>query len=545
MIAGIVRQSVHTIGGRLVATEKSSGSNRTKAVLGGLVLLVAIAVVAALVVVLVQRKDSEAGAAGAVDTKALDKFYSQKIDWGPCAGFEAGGSKISYGLQCARVTVPVDYDDPDGDTAQIAISRSRATGEKTGSILLNPGGPGASGLRLGGLGIGTELGEHFDVVGFDPRGIGASTPTVKCETGPELDADRASNDDLDNSPAGIEKQEADTRKDVDKCVERTGKDFLAHVGTHEVVRDMDVIRGVLGDEKLTYLGISYGTFLGSTYAETFPDKVRAMVLDGAVNPNQDARESKLKQTAGFQKAFDDYAAACAKQPACPLGADPAGANAAFRALVDPLVEQPAATKDPRGLSFSDAHTGVVQALYSQESWQDLTDGLRELSEGRGDKLLEFADTYLDRRKDGTYSSQNDANTAVQCVDKQPVTDRAQIGQLDTDIRKAAPFLDDGRGTGLGSLGACAMWPVQPTSKPHEIKAPGLPKVVVVSTTDDPATPYQAGVDLAKQLGATLVTYEGTQHGATFSGIKCVDDAIYAYLEDLKLPEEGLTCAPEQ
>ncbi|MBJ8343144.1 alpha/beta hydrolase [Antrihabitans sp. YC2-6] len=483
---------------------------------------------------------SAGGGHASYDDTALAKFYTQDVNWGPCTGFEAGGNKISYGLQCARITVPVDYDDPDGDSAEIAISRARATGDRIGSVLMNPGGPGASGLRLAAYGYLTPLGERFDVVGFDPRGIGASTPSIQCFNDEERDADRQELD-LDNSPAGIEEQEEETRDYIDKCFERSGEDFLEHVGTYEVVRDMDIIRGALGDEKLNYVGISYGTRIGATYAETFPTRVRAMVLDGAVNPAQDQRESSIKQWTGFQKAFDEYVADCVTKPTCPLGTDPAGAIQAYRALVDPLVEKSAATEDPRGLGFNDAQTGTIQALYSPELWDKLTDGLTELQQGKGDTLLELADSYMERREDGTYANQTDATTAIRCVDKPAETDRAKLGQLDTDVRKIAPFLDDGRGTGLAPLGTCAMWPVPPTSTPHEVHAEGAPNIVVVSTTQDPATPHQAGIDLANQLGGSLITYEGTQHGAFLSDISCVDDAALAYLFDLTTPAEGLVC----
>ncbi|NMN94960.1 alpha/beta hydrolase [Antrihabitans stalactiti] len=522
--------------------EQPSSAPPKKSKRGLLFAFVALAIVAAVVIGFVifklVTKDDKSDAAPA----GLEKYYTQTVDWGPCKGYEAGGSRISFGLQCARIDVPVDYDNPDGDQAKIAISRTRATGKKIGSVLINPGGPGASGLRLAGLGIGTEIGERFDVIGFDPRGIGASTPTIKCLDDKEKDADRQDLD-IDNSPAGIKEQEDETKRDVEKCVERTGKDFLAHVGTREVAHDMDVIRGALGDEKLTYIGISYGTHIGSVYAETFPDKVRAMVLDGAVNPAEDVRESRIKQWTGFQKAFDKFAAKCAEKPDCPLGTDPAQAVAAYRALVNPLIEKPATTQDPRGLGYNDAITGTIQALYSPELWDKLTTGLTELKANpqKGDALLALSDDYLDRREDGTYANQDDAHTAVLCVDKPAETDRAELGELDTEIRKVAPFTDDGHGTGAAPLGSCALWPVPPTSQPHEITVKGLPDIVVVSTTGDPATPYQAGVDLAKQLGGSLITVEGTQHGGTFSEIACVDDAVLAYINDLTKPAEGLTC----
>lgn len=307
---------------------------------------------------------------------------------------------------------------------------------------------------------------------------------------------------------------------------------------------MDVIRSVLGDPQLNYLGFSYGTRIGTAYAETFPGNVRAMVLDGALDPEQDPVEEVVLQGAGFQQAFDGFAVDCARSADCPLGSDPSRVDARFRALVDPLVDRPAATTDPRGLSYGDAITGVQQALYSPSLWRPLRAGLKELSAGRGDELLLLADMYEGRLDDGSYSNLEDAFNAVRCVDDPPVTDRAIEGEADTRYRQAAPFLDDGRGTGNAPLDACAFWPVPNTGAPHTIDAAalqGLPTVVVVSTTEDPATPYQAGVNLAKQLGGALITYRGTQHTAVFDGVACVDDPVSAYFVDRTVPDPDLTC----
>ena len=471
----------------------------------------------------------------------VDKFYSQSIEWGSCDDFTGEGVELSADLECARVEVPVDYDDPDGDTAQIAVSRIPASGDRIGSLLFNPGGPGQPGLPMPDQIADETLRERFDLVGFDPRGVGASTPEVRCLTAEETDADRLDLD-IDMSPAGIAETEQEEKDFIAKCVDRVGEDVLAHVGTREVVKDLDVIRAVLGDDKLNYVGFSYGTRIGGAYAEEFPDRVRTLVLDGAVDPGQDPDEELIEQYEGFQKAFDEYAADCATKRDCPLGDDPAQAVANFRALVDPLVDKPAPTVDGRELSFGDAHTGVVQALYSPQLWPALTKGLRELQAGQGDTLLLLADVYQGRQDDGSYLNTNDVFLAIRCVDDPRQTDRAEAGATEMRVREVAPFVDDGRGTGQAPLDACAFWPVPNTSTPHEISVQGLPKVVVVSTTQDPATPYQAGVDLARQLGASLVTFEGTQHTVALTGeSSCVDDAVVAYLTDLTSPPEGLRC----
>ncbi|NLU82851.1 alpha/beta hydrolase [Rhodococcus sp. HNM0569] len=486
------------------------------------------------------RAEPEQGAASEGAPAALERFYTQTLDWGPCDSYDTDGTLAGTSLECARVDVPVDYDDPAGASAEIAISRSAASGDRLGSLLVNPGGPGASGLSLASVADGTEIGARFDVVGFDPRGVGASTPAIECLTDRENDERRARSE-IDMSPDGIAETEKHRREYAQACAERTGSDVLAHVGTRDVVQDMDVIRAVLGDTRLNYLGYSYGTRLGSAYAEQFPDRVRAMILDGAVDPGQDPVDEVVEQAAGFQQAFDAFAADCMRTSACPLGDDPAQANARFQQLVEPLVTRPAATTDPRGLGYGDAITGVQQALYSPTLWGPLRGGLTSLARGTGDALLSLADLYEGRADDGTYSNINDAFNAVRCVDDPPVTDRAVAGESDMRYREAAPFLDDGRGTGQAPLDVCAFWSVPPTGEPHEIAVDGLPPVMVVSTTGDPATPYQAGVDLARQLGGTLLTYDGTQHTVVLDGVACVDEAAARYLEDPAASPPELRC----
>ena len=471
----------------------------------------------------------------------LTRFYQQVPQWEPCAGYTAPSDHLPPAAQCARIEVPIDYAHPQGETAQLALSRLPATGARIGSLLLNPGGPGLSGLSTVTVGGGTPLAERFDRVGFDPRGVGASTPAVACETAQEADAERAESP-LPNTPEGIAAAEADNREYAERCMARSGADLLTHVGTREVIADMDIIRAVLGDPKLSYLGYSYGTRLGAAYAEKYPGNVRAMVLDGAIDPAQDPVAESLRQAEGFQRAFDAYAADCAKTAECPLGTDPDQAVARFRALTGPLWDKPAATTDRRGLSYDDAITGVQQTLYSSEFWPVLTVALTELREGRGDTLLQLADLYYGRRDDGSYSNLTDAFNAIRCVDDPRVTDRAVVGRQDTEYRAAAPFLDDGRGTGAAPLELCAQWPVPSTSQPHEISGAGLPETVVVSTTGDPATPYQAGVELAEQLDARLITHEGESHTVVFNGgAVCVDQAVVRYLVDLESPPEDLRC----
>ncbi|MCW4355354.1 alpha/beta hydrolase [Hoyosella sp. YIM 151337] len=479
----------------------------------------------------------------------LDAFYEQNVEWEPCDEYgddlATSFSLVLLEFSCARVAVPLNYDDPDGEAVYVAIARRAAEGDRLGALVVNPGGPGVGGVQtvadLAAGMIGTDVASRFDIVGLDPRGVGAAVPAVNCRSDAERDAVRAEVR-VDMSPEGVAAQEAENERYATECAERTGSDFLATVGTREGARDLDIVRSALGDEQLNFLGYSYATFLGAKYAEAFPGRVRAMILDGAVDPAEDEREALVRQAEGFQRAFDAFAADCANQPECPIGNDPNQSVKEFRSLVDPLIDGAAATTDPRGLSYDDALTGVVQALYVEEYWPTLRTGLRELRDGRGDTLLLLADVYERRGDDGTYDNSDDAFTAVRCVDTPAQRDREQAGETDRLYREAAPFLDDGRGTGLAPLSECAFWPVPHTSEPGRLDVPeDLPTILVVSTTGDPATPYEAGVELADQLGAALLTVEGSTHTAVFQGITCVDDAAAAYLVDGVLPSDGARC----
>lgn len=478
----------------------------------------------------------------------LQAFYAQKLAWEGCGDY----GKTDYdrqtlgedGLECAHLTVPLDYAKPDGDTIEIGVLRRPAKGDRIGSLVINPGGPGAAGLSTAAsiADANDTLAQRFDFVGFDPRGVGSSEPNVECLTDKEMDAERADDAELDVSPAGVQKQEDEAKDFGEECERNTehGADMLANIGTRDVAKDLDILRSALGDEKLTYLGYSYGTRIGSTYAETFPQNVRAMVLDGALDPSQSPVEEVVAQGAGFQKAFDDFVAWCVKEQDCALGKDKNAALQQFQDLVRPLGKNPVEVSDGRKLSYEDATTGIVQALYSEQLWEHLNTGLNELKQNSGDTLMQLADLYLERDKDGRYSTTQDVFTAVRCVDDPRVTDPAVALEVARQYKAAAPFLDDGNPP-VGVLDACAYWPVPNTSEPHVPNVPNLPKVLVISTTGDPATPYEAGVALAKGLGGGLLTYEATQHTAFLQGDNCVDDAGATYLTDLKLPAEGTRC----
>ena len=488
-----------------------------------------------------------AGCSSVVAGRAVlaEPKMGQPVQWGPCRPAGGGGEAlpIPASAQCGEIAVPVNYDEPDGDVATLALIRFPATGDKIGSLIINPGGPGESGVEAAAGIVETlapEVRERFDLVGFDPRGVAGSAPALWCNS--DADNDRLRADPMvDYSPEGVARIEGLTKEFVQRCIDKMGPDFLSNVGTASVAKDLDLLRAAVGDEKLNYLGYSYGTRIGSAYAEAYPEKVRAMILDGAVDPNADPIQADIDQAEAFQKAFDDFAADCAKDIGCPLGNDPAKSVAAYRDLVNPLVTEPLPTRDPRGLSYGDAIVGTIMALYSPNLWRHLVAGLSEMTQGRGDTMLALADMYMRRDPQGRYTNATDARISINCVDQPPITDRATVVEQDRRLREVAPFMSYGEFTGNAPLSTCAFWPVPPTSKPHAVSAPGLPPVMVVSSTGDPATPYQAGVDLAEQLGGALLTFNGTQHTVVFQGEQCVDDYAAAYLIDLTLPPPGATC----
>ncbi|HET9254064.1 MAG TPA: alpha/beta hydrolase [Pseudonocardiaceae bacterium] len=483
----------------------------------------------------------------------LDKFGGQKLTWGPCAAFTIAESDkerfADPALDCAYLQVPLDYSHTDGQAGQIAVLRRKATGPGTriGSLLVNPGGPGASGIEFAAM-LVTRLGDgpiaqRFDLVGFDPRGVGASKPRIQCYTGAEHDAVR-----LDvvvgTSPAAVARLEDRAKDFARKCSERSGGDaVLANMGTRDAAKDMDILRAALGDTKLTYLGYSYGTGLGTAYAEEYPQNVRALVLDGAVDPNQNAIDASINRASAIQHAFDAFAAWCAIQGDCPLGPDPAKATEAYHQLTWPIIDHPVTLRDGRKLSYTDTVLGTYAALYNPVAWGFLKRALGELVHGRGEPLMVLADIMQGRQSDGGYNGLMDIAYAIACLDSDPIKDPAQALELDKRVRAAAPVLDDGRGPNP-ARDNCAFWPVPGTRPPHVPRISGLPQVMVISTTGDPATPFQQGVNLAKDLGARLLTVEGTQHGAALEGNACVDDIVTRYLVDLVLPPEGARCAAQ-
>ncbi|WP_284251809.1 alpha/beta hydrolase [Litorihabitans aurantiacus] len=494
----------------------------------------------------------------AADPAGLETFYDQELAFGPCEDYgttpthqEAVDAAVATSAaECARATVPLDYDDPGGETAEIAVIRIPARGgDPIGSLLTNPGGPGGSGVYSGALTAQTlaasPVTERFDLIGFDPRGVGRSTPAIDCHT--DAEADDGSYP-LSAIMLASEFTAQDTAAIFERCAELSGgEQALQAMGTRDAARDMDVLRAALGDERLTYLGQSYGTRLGAVYAEQFPQRVRAMVLDGAADPTQSTYERRVAAYTGFQRAFEEMAAFCAEQGDCPLGDDPAGAVAAFHDLARPLAENPvpAGESDEFAVGFDEAVNGVTAGLYAFDAWPAIIEGLRELQQGRGDILTLLTFSFGQRDAGGTWPNFAEANYAINCRDEVRMTPE-EVAALREEIYDVAPLYDPGVDLSDGARDTCEAWPQQPDlGFPHAVGIEGLPELLVVSITGDATTPHAGGIALADVLGASLLTVEGEQHTITTQGNQpCVDDAVARYLIDLTVPEEGASCGIE-
>ncbi|MGV8874533.1 MAG: alpha/beta hydrolase [Rhodococcus sp. (in: high G+C Gram-positive bacteria)] len=479
----------------------------------------------------------------------LQQFYEQTVTFEPCQGYGTTTTDEQLfasdpGFECARVDVPLDYADPDGSTAQIALLKAPARGEKVGSLLLNAGGPGGPGMSMAATGATSTwaqspLTERFDLIGFDPRGVGASTPAIDCFSDAEQDAGQAYTSVFTGSRT---LSEDGARQLVQQCSERSGgDDILEHVGTRDAARDMDILRSALGEETMNYLGQSYGTRLGAVYAEMFPQNVRAMVLDGAIDPGQGTAERRVYQFTNFQKAFDGMAAACAVEPDCPLGTDPSKAAERFQQIARPLIDNPIVTADGREMDFDAAYGAVVAGLYDSAVWPVITKGIAELQIGQAEILTAIIDAFGGRDANGTYPNFSEALFAINCMDEQRNTPEQEV-DLKRTIQEIAPFTDAGLGPD-GARDPCQFWPAEPTLDiPYATEVDGLAETLTISITGDPSTPYEGGVNLADTLGGSLLTVDGAQHTVAFAGTsECVNGIVADYLVDLKAPSKDARC----
>ncbi|MFK4065090.1 alpha/beta hydrolase [Streptomyces sp. NPDC029674] len=493
----------------------------------------------------------------------LAPYYGQKLSWRECG---------APGFECASMKAPLDYAKPAAGDIELAVARKKATGRKAigkeaagekatgengrlGSLLVNPGGPGGSAIgylqAYAALGYPEKVRARYDMVAVDPRGVARSEP-VTCLDGTRMDVYTQTDVTPDDQ------RETDGLRNAFEtfaagCEARSAK-ILPHVSTVEAARDMDVLRAALGDEKLSYVGASYGTFLGATYAELFPRRVGRLVLDGAMDPSLSARRMNRDQTAGFETAFRSFAKDCVARGAeCPLGAEsPEDAGRRLKAFFGELDREPLTVGGVGGgagggvggrkLGEALATTGVIAAMYDEAGWPQLRDALTSAMKDKdGAGLLALSDGYYERDEDGKYANLMFANAAVNCLDLPPsFASPAEVRKSLPSFRKASPVF--GEGLAWSSLN-CAYWPVRATGEPHRIEAEGAAPILVAGTTRDPATPYRWAKALASQLSSGhLLTYEGDGHTAYGRGSDCVDSTINAYLLEGTVPKDGKRCS---
>jgi pimeloyl-ACP methyl ester carboxylesterase len=471
-------------------------------------------------------------AIGEVD-EDLRSFYTQEVRWESCEG----------SFSCATIEVPLDYSDPGRSTIDIAAIRSGATGEARGTILVNPGGPGGSGVNIvkNSLDYVTSdrLREDYDILGFDPRGVNRSS-AVTCYTDAEQDAARqesyppdATGDEL------LAVLAADAKEYADLCAQRTGE-LLGFVDTASAARDMDILRAVVSDEKLNYLGFSYGTQLGATYAELFPERVGRLVLDGAIDPSLSNENITLGQAGGFERAVRAYVAACQQGPECPY---PGTVDQGVRQIQDlfaAVEQEPMKAADGRLVPISTFVQGFILPLYDNGNWPTLTKAVGAALEGDPTSMLYLSDLAAERRPDGTYATNSTAAfLAVGCLDYPMTSDPDQMRADEKELVAASPTF--GRFLAYGGL-SCAPWKYPPVLGPAPVRAEGADPIVVIGTTGDPATPYEWSTALAGQLESGVhVTWQGEGHTAYGRSNDCILDLVDSYFLDGTVPADGTRC----
>ncbi|MDX3235546.1 alpha/beta hydrolase [Streptomyces sp. ME03-5709C] len=465
-----------------------------------------------------------AGAATSVPTR-LARYYGQRPDWKTCPEVPS--------FQCASIRVPLDYDRPEGGDVTLAAIRRRATGNgaaRVGSLQMNPGGPGSSAIAYllnSADSFSPAVRAAYDLVAVDPRGVGASTP-VDCakDTPAAVPEPEARTTDLDASAAVFAEVAA-------ACRRHAGR-LLPHVGTLDAARDMDVVRAVLGDKRLHYLGFSYGTYLGATYAELFPSRVGRMVLDGAVDPALDGDEFTIGQAQGYEVAWTSFAADCVTRPGCPVGHSVQEAGRILDSLVARLDRTPLRQGKDVTVTGDSVLVAVILAL-RRPDWEALRSALAELRDGDSSTVQ----TLLGVEQEADPGDQS--YYAVSCLS-------ATLGTWSTveqaraalpEYRRAAPHFGE---YFAGTLPMCTHWPVRPDQFPHRITAAGAAPVLVVGTLRDPATPFPWAQALAGQLSSgRLLTWDGDGHTAYHRGSTCVESAVDGYLTHGRLPSAGAVC----
>ncbi|MFD0223813.1 alpha/beta hydrolase [Streptomyces hirsutus] len=457
------------------------------------------------------------------------------IDWGRC---EASGDTPAPGeeWQCGTLRVPLDWSEPDSGTIGLALIRAKATGDdRLGSLLFNFGGPGGSGVSMmpSYATTASKLRERYDLVSWDPRGVAASEG-IRCRDDEEIQA-AESVDSTPDTPAEEQAYLADAADFGKGCQESAGE-LLAHVSTTDTARDMDRIRQALGDDRLNYFGISYGTELGGVYAHLFPKRVGRLTLDAVVDPSADTVGHAENQTRGFQRALDNYLKS--------TGRDPGQGSREIAELLDRIDAEPLPTSSKgRELTQSLALTGIVLPLYSKDGWPVLTSALEAAEEGDGSELLALADGYNERDASGKYGTTTHSQRAISCLDDKQRMTAAQTEELLPEFERISPVF--GPFLGWDTAGWCHDWPVPGQHDSPEVSAPGAAPVLVIGNTGDPATPYEGARRMADELGegvGIVLTWEGEGHGAYGSGSDCVDSTVNAYLLDGTVPKDGKVCS---
>jgi pimeloyl-ACP methyl ester carboxylesterase len=461
----------------------------------------------------------------------LARFYDQDLRWRDC-----GRDK------CAVLTVPLDYERPDGKTIGLAVLKVPALDPKgrVGALVVNPGGPGGSGVSYaaaGSLQFGTPLSRAFDIVGFDPRGVGQSDP-LECIDTQQLDALVAFDPDPDTR---AERNEMDRliRGFGQGCLDHSGQ-LARHMSTKEAARDMDILRAALGERRLDYLGASYGTFLGATYADLFPEHVGRFVLDGAIDPSLSNEQLSLAQAHGFETALRAYVKDCVDRGDCFLGRTVPDGISRIQAFLAQVEKQPLPTGSSRELTEGLAMLGIWMPLYVKDYWGQLTTGLKQaMDDGRGSVLLSLADLYTSRGPSGFTDNSMEALYAVNCLDHDDYIATSQVPSHFAEFEKASPTF--GRAFAFG-LSTCSQWPVKSGQHTVALHAAGAPPIVVIGTTRDPATPLAWARALAEELqSGHLITRDGDGHTAFQRGNSCVDDAVENFLIKDVVPKDGLSC----
>ena len=458
-------------------------------------------------------------------------FYDQTLAWSACDAFE-----------CTTVTAPLDWTDPGAGEVELSVIRQRAlSGAPTGSLLTNPGGPGSSGVALIrdsiGFAVGAPLQEQFDVIGFDPRGVGEST-AVRCLDAAGMDSYLFDIPADPRGSAGWTAERTQANQEFSDACEANSGGILPFITTENAARDMDLLRAVLGDPQLNYLGYSYGTFLGATYAKLYPERVGRLVLDGAIDPSVSGVDVSTTQAIGFESALRAYMTDCLAGSDCPFRGSVDEAMADLGTLMAGVDRSPLPAADGRLLGADTLLTGIVAALYSQESWPFLTVALSDALQGDPEVAFQLADFYYNRENGAYLDNSTEAFRAYNCMDyPSDTTDAAQAAAdalIAAEAPTVAPF--------WSGPDPCETWPYPPTGTRGPIAADGAAPIVVIGTTNDPATPYEWSVALADQLSSgVLVTRVGEGHTGYNKGNACVDAAVEAYLLQGTVPQDGLRC----